>query len=98
MVQCSDLLLLSSAWTNLSPNISTGWAYSAVSFAVSIPLFYRLDEQLIDGSLSEGGYSMFQTVVEALGAGMLILMLLDVCRLLGGKELRVGSTSSYQLS
>jgi hypothetical protein len=36
---------------------------------------------------------LFQTLAEALGTGMLILALLDACRLAHGIELRVGANS-----
>jgi hypothetical protein len=78
---------------------STGWAYSAASFVVTVPLFYRLDERTSSGPhdpLEDSGtptHSLFQTLVEALGTGMLILALLDACRLAHGIELRVGANS-----
>jgi hypothetical protein len=72
---------------------SIGWAYSAASFAVSAPLFYRLDERISREDSAAPAHSLFQTVAEALGTGMLILALLDACRLVNGMELRVGANS-----
>jgi len=84
--------------SHLSISSSTGCAYSAASFAVTIPVFFRLDERTSSGPhVSEDSmtptYSLFQTATEALGTGMLILALLDACRLANGIELRVGATN-----
>jgi hypothetical protein len=73
--------------------VSIGWAYSAASFAVSVPLFYRLDERISREDSAAPAHSLFQTAVEALGTGMLILALLDACRLVNGMELCVGANS-----
>ena len=78
---------------------STGWAYSAASFAVTVPLFYRLDERTSRGphdpleDSTTPTHNLFQTAAGALGTSMLILALLDACRLAHGIELRVGANS-----
>lgn len=52
-----------------------GSAFYGIYFIVSFPAFFRLDE------FPEGRLSLYQTVMDALGAGMLILILLDAVRL-----------------
>ena len=62
------------AWT-------LGSAFYAIYFVVSFPMFFRLDES------PRNKFTLWQTCVEALAAGMLVLCLLDFVRLAVGVEL-----------
>ena len=54
---------------------TVGSAFYGIYFLVSFPAFFRLDE------FPEGCLSLYQTVMDSLGAGMLILIMLDMVRL-----------------
>jgi cycloeucalenol cycloisomerase len=54
---------------------TVGSAFYGLYFLVSFPAFFRLDE------FKEGRLSLYQSAMDALGAGMLILILLDAVRL-----------------
>jgi len=53
---------------------TVGSAFYGIYFIVSFPVFFRLDE-------STAKHTLYQTCMEALGSGMLVLMLLDLVRL-----------------
>jgi cycloeucalenol cycloisomerase len=55
-----------------------GSAFYGLYFIVSFPTFYKLDEKLIE---EKGPHSLTRTVLEAFGASMIVLCLLDFCRL-----------------
>jgi len=57
-----------------------GSAFYGIYFLVSYPVFYRLDEKV---SLKTGvlPHTMFQTVMEAMGTSMVVLLLLDFARI-----------------
>lgn len=67
---------------------SLGSFFYGIYFLVSFPVFYRLDEKV---SLKEkvAPHTLFQTVFEVLGSGMLVLLLLDFCRIGLGVPLNV---------
>jgi len=65
-------------------------------------MFYRLDEKIDSVYSSSDGkerqvqpHSLFQTCMEVLGSSMLVLTLLDICRLKCGIELHIGSVGYY---
>ena len=58
-----------------------GSAFYGIYFIVSYPVFYNVDEKA--GSPK---HSLYQVVMESMGAGMLVLLLLDFCRLYMGKD------------
>lgn len=63
-----------------------GSAFYGIYFIVSYPVFYRLDEfppKSVEGSKSSaaGSHTLYQTVMESFGASMIILCLLDFCRI-----------------
>ena len=65
-----------------------GSAFYGIYFVVSYPIFYSLP---VDASL-------YQTIIEAMGASMLVLTLLDICRLFyGGPSipLHIGGIGFY---
>ena len=59
---------------------------------MSYPAFFRLDCRSRNGG-SE--YTLYQTAMDAMGQSMVILLLLDFCRLACGIELRVGGVGYY---
>mmetsp|Transcript_19128 Transcript_19128/g.49394 ORF Transcript_19128/g.49394 Transcript_19128/m.49394 type:complete len:289 (-) Transcript_19128:274-1140(-) len=61
---------------------TVGSAFYGIYFIVSFPVFFRLDE-------SGSKYTLFQTCMEALGSGMLVLIMLDLVRLVLGIEFRM---------
>lgn len=66
---------------------TVGSAFYGIYFLVSFPAFYRLDEFPI------GELSLYQACMDALGAGMLILILLDAVRLYLGIPLTIGGVA-----
>ena len=57
-----------------------GSAFYGIYFIVSFPVFYRLDEK-VNMTNHIPPHSVYQTVIEAMGAGMIVLILLDLARL-----------------
>lgn len=76
-----------------------GSAFYGIYFIVSFPVFYRLDEHLVGapGKKDSTGtpYTVFQTVMEVLGTSMLVLCLLDFCRIYCGIELKISGVAYY---
>lgn len=70
---------------------TVGSAFYGLYFIVSFPVFYRIDEKTSTISRVDNKeaslvsiippYSIFQVIMEAMGSGMIVLLLLDVCRL-----------------
>lgn len=58
----------------------------------NIGMKYQTSDKLIHTIVP---HTMFQTCMEALGASMLVLLLLDFCRLKCGIELHIGSVGYY---
>jgi len=56
-----------------------GSAFYGIYFIASYPMFLRLDEYVGENGILP--HSLYQTVVEAMGAGMIVLCLLDFCRI-----------------
>jgi cycloeucalenol cycloisomerase len=70
-----------------------GSAFYGIYFIVSYPVFYRLDEKVNPSSAKTDNkhpHSFFQTVMEACGSSMIVLCLLDFCRLALGIALKIG--------
>jgi cycloeucalenol cycloisomerase len=68
---------------------TTGSAFYGIYFMVSYPLFATLDEPDEEPKAMPATHSLRSTVLEALGAGMAVLMLLDFVRVALDIELRV---------
>ena len=64
---------------------TVGSAFYGIYFIVSYPVFYRLDEYIYSSKNGkekrELPHTLYQTIMEALGASMAVLCLLDFCRL-----------------
>ena len=75
-----------------------GSAFYGIYFLVSFPVFYRIDEK-VGAEDGQGAvvqpHTMFQTIFEAMGTGMIVLLLLDFCRLYCGIELTIGGVGYY---
>jgi len=56
-----------------------GSAFYGIYFIVSFPVFFRLDENVKAGI--QAPHTLYQTVMEAFGASMIVLCLLDFCRI-----------------
>lgn len=91
---CMDLSIYAS--------IYLGSAFYGIYFLVSFPMFYRLDEKIGAVYTTSDGkerqvqpHSVFQTCMEVLGSSMLVLTMLDVCRLMCGIDLHIGSVGYY---
>jgi cycloeucalenol cycloisomerase len=63
-----------------------GSAFYGIYFIVSYPMFYRIDEK-VNRKLGVALHSVYQVVVEVMGTGMLVLLLLDFARLALGVPL-----------
>jgi len=73
-----------------------GSAFYGIYFIVSFPVFYLLDEKfIVDQKLVARPKSLYNTVLEAMGAGMIVLILLDFCRLALGIPLTIGGVAYY---
>lgn len=77
-----------------------GSAFYGIYFLVSFPMFYRLDETKVNDNSSTSKkfappHTLYQTVAEAFGACMIILSLLDLCRLYFGIELNISGKFFY---
>jgi len=68
---------------------SLGSAFYGIYFIVSFPMFYRIDEVKPSVVPAPPTYTFYQTAMEGLGASMLVLCLLDACRLLAGIPLTI---------
>lgn len=62
---------------------TVGSAFYGIYFIVSFPAFFRLDE------FKAGQLNLYQTIMDAFGAGMLILCLLDAVRLVLSQPLHI---------
>jgi len=69
-----------------------GSAFYGIYFLVSYPVFYRLDEKVTKNSPPA---SLTSTILEAMGAGMIVLILLDLCRLALGIPLNISGQLYY---
>uniref|UniRef100_A0A7S2V4D0 Cycloeucalenol cycloisomerase n=1 Tax=Fibrocapsa japonica TaxID=94617 RepID=A0A7S2V4D0_9STRA len=65
---------------------TVGSAFYGIYFIVSFPMFYRIYEKKEAGQ----GFTLGQVIIDSLGAGMLILILLDIVRLYLGIPLTIG--------
>jgi cycloeucalenol cycloisomerase len=76
---------------------TVGSAFYGIYFIVSYPVFYSLDEKVNskDKSKSATPHSLYQTVMEALGASMLVLCLLDFCRIAYDIPLKIPGKAYY---
>jgi cycloeucalenol cycloisomerase len=66
-----------------------GSAFYGIYFLVSYPVFYEIDEKTqltVDGVKP---FSIKQVVLEAMGSGMIVLLLLDFCRILLKEDLKI---------
>ena len=77
-----------------------GSAFYGIYFIVSFPVFFRLDEHVsaLAGGASAGAesaesgnkpHTVFQTIMEVMGSGMIVLLLLDFSRLALGVDLNI---------
>jgi cycloeucalenol cycloisomerase len=81
-----------------------GSAFYGIYFLVSFPVFYRLDEKVGQQQLSKEAtaaavvvpHTMFQTIMEAMGTSMIVLLLLDFGRLYCGIGLNIGGDGYYE--
>eukprot|EP00606_Chrysophyceae_sp_TOSAG23-5_P000939 GSChrysophyteH2.ASY1.ANO1.1262.1 assembled CDS len=64
-----------------------GSAFYGLYFIVSYPAFYRMDEYV--NTKGDKPHTIYSVVMEALGSGMLVLLLLDFCRLAMGVQLTI---------
>lgn len=69
-----------------------GSAFYGIYFLVSFPVFYRIDEAV---STARPLHSLFQTVMEAAGSSMIVLCLLDFCRLAVNIPLSISGVGYY---
>ena len=65
-----------------------GSAFYGIYFLVSFPVFYRIDEK-VDRKLGVALHSIYQVIMEVMGSGMLVLLLLDFARLALGVPLNI---------
>lgn len=70
-----------------------GSAFYGLYFIVSFPVFYLLDEKV--GTAGAKPHSVFQTVMEAMGTSMIVLLLLDFCRIALGIPLDISGVAYY---
>eukprot|EP01025_Chloroclados_australasicus_P033804 TRINITY_DN3455_c0_g1_i4.p1 TRINITY_DN3455_c0_g1~~TRINITY_DN3455_c0_g1_i4.p1 ORF type:complete len:302 (-),score=13.83 TRINITY_DN3455_c0_g1_i4:728-1633(-) len=72
---------------------TVGSLFYAIYFFVSFPMFYALEEDVLD---SKNKKSLWQVSVDSLGAGMLVTIFLDLWRLYLGPIVEVESCSGEQ--
>jgi cycloeucalenol cycloisomerase len=72
-----------------------GSAFYGIYFLVSYPVFYRIDEK-VNTATGVYPHTLFQTVMESLGTGMLVLLLLDFARLALGTALKIDGVAFCQ--
>lgn len=65
-----------------------GSAFYGIYFLVSYPVFYCIDEK-VSSRLGHAPYTLYQTIMESLGTGMAVLLLLDFARLALGVDLNI---------
>ena len=71
-----------------------GSAFYGIYFIVSFPTFYRLDEK-VNVAAGSPPYTLYQTVYDAMGCSMIVLLLLDFCRLVLNIPLTIGGVGYY---
>ncbi len=79
----------------LSQVFTLGSAFYGIYFLVSFPVFYRIDEK-VNSKNGVFPHSLFQTMMEVCGASMIVLLLLDFCRLALGVELNISGLALCQ--
>lgn len=73
-----------------------GSAFYGLYFIVSFPTFYRLDEKVnTSTSIANGPHTLYQTVFEAMGCSMIVLMLLDFSRIALNIPLHINGVAYY---
>ena len=72
-----------------------GSAFYGIYFIVSFPSFYRVDEKV--SAKGNPPFSMHQIIFEVMGAAMIVLLMLDFCRLFLKIDLNIiGENAFYQ--
>ena len=74
---------------------SIGSAFYGIYFIVSFPTFYRLDEKVSNAAGAPQPHTLYQTVYEAMGCSMIVLLMLDFCRLALNIPLTIGGVGYY---
>jgi cycloeucalenol cycloisomerase len=79
-----------------------GSAFYGIYFLASFPMFYRLDEHPIEAIVVKDKtqpvaqvHTLYQTIAEAMGCCMIVLLLLDFCRLACGIDLHISGVAYY---
>lgn len=73
----------------LKPSVyKYGSIFYGLYFIISFPVFYRLDEK-IDSESGVKPHTVYQVVMEVMGTGMIVLLLLDFGRLCMEKNLNI---------
>ena len=71
-----------------------GSAFYGIYFIISFPAFYNLDEY-VGKVKGQNTHTLYQTVMESFGASMIVLCLLDFCRLLCNVPLNISGVLYY---
>jgi hypothetical protein len=70
-----------------------------IYFLASFPLFYRMDEYTNADKRNKkpivSPYSIHQVIMEVMAASMIVLLLLDFCRIAFGIDLNISGTAYY---
>lgn len=74
---------------------SLGSAFYGIYFIVSFPVFYSLDEKVSHKNRVDP-HTVYQTIMEVMGSGMIVLLLLDFCRIALGVEMRIPGAAFCQ--
>jgi len=82
---------------------TVGSAFYGIYFLASFPMFYRIDEYPVNNTVATKDnnkaspkiYTLYQTIMEAMGCGMIVLLLLDFCRLYCGIDLHISGVAYY---
>jgi cycloeucalenol cycloisomerase len=73
-----------------------GSAFYALYFIVSFPVYYSLDEKVNSSKANNiPPHTMYQTIMEAMGSGMIVLFLLDFARLYLNIPLTISGVGYY---
>ena len=73
-----------------------GSAFYGIYFIISFPLFQRIDEHLVPGTKTKMDvYTIHRVVMEVMATGMMVLLLLDFCRIYCDIPLTISGKAYY---
>ena len=74
-----------------------GSAFYGIYFLASFPIFYNLDKSIGEGFPARPPHDLYQTCLEAFGCSMIVLCLLDFCRVYLQIDLNIAGSGALYL-